>query len=78
MDISVSKCGEWCLDAEAMRAVILGKVVWKKCFECDQGKIYVSGGGEVVSASQADLDEFSYIDACEECHGVGLVFIGLE
>lgn len=76
MDISVSRKGYWELDADGMRAVILGKVTWKKCFECDQGRIYVSGDGEIISSLLAEQDNLSYTDACEECYGVGLIFVG--
>lgn len=76
MDISVSKNGYWELDADGMRAVILGKVAWKKCYECEGGKVFVSGGGDIISAAAAEYDEYSYVDMCENCYGVGLLFVG--
>ena len=41
MDIGHDKSGQWSLDAEAMRAMILGKFTWKRCFNCDKGLVWV-------------------------------------
>lgn len=85
MHIGVSKSGEWCLDAEAMRAMILGKVLWKRCFNCEKGLVWVDGeqGVEVppkfLEENQTEEDQFRfYQDTCEDCHGVGFIFVVVE
>lgn len=82
MDIGHTRGGRWELDAEAMRAVILGKITWKRCFSCDKGLVWVDGdegievSQEFVDSNQSKENEFRfYQDTCEDCIGVGFVFI---
>ena len=81
MDIGHNKStGEWSFDPEAMRAMILGKVTWRRCFACVEGKVWVDGEEGIV-VSQSFVDEHGpddirfYRDCCEDCHGVGFVFV---
>lgn len=78
MDIGVSVNGYWTLDAEAMRAVITGKVIWRKCFECDKGAVWVDGdlGIQVPESECSENDDLRYYkDQCEECLGVGFILV---
>lgn len=85
MDIGHDKSGQWSLDAEAMRAMILGKFTWKRCFSCDKGLVWVDGD-QGIECSQQFVDENStqedshrfYQDVCEDCMGVGFIYVGFE
>lgn len=80
MDIGVDRNYTWYVDAEAMRALILGKITWKRCFSCKNGLVWVDGEfGEVVSEHVVDPEDSIrfYTDTCEDCCGVGFVFVGI-
>lgn len=62
---------EWFLDSEALRAVILGKVIWKRCYNCEKGVVWVDGyAGEIVSSAFVDEQSSEhetgrfYLDVC--------------
>ena len=83
MEIGLLSGGQWVLDVEAMRAMIVGQFIWKRCFACENGKVWVDGdGGFIVSpeyVSEHETEENQYMfyqDTCEDCHGVGFVFVG--
>lgn len=84
MDIGVSKNGEWSLDAEAMRAMITGKIQWKRCFACEEGKIWVDGDEGVVCSpkfveeNEAEHEHRFYQDCCDDCNGVGFILVSCE
>ena len=75
-----TQSGEWTFDPEAMRAMIEGRVLWRRCFSCEGGRIWVDGvEGEVVSAATVDDSDDPdryYQDSCDVCHGVSYIFIG--
>ena len=82
MEIGYDKKGYWELDAEAMRALILGKVTWKRCYSCDKGLVWVDGF-EGVECSAMFVEEMQddvrfYQDMCEDCMGVGFIYLGVE
>lgn len=82
MDIGVNKAGEWTLDAQAMQAMITGKLKWKRCFSCDEGSVWIDSDEGVV-CNQSFVEENQDIDntrfhrdVCEDCMGVGFLFVG--
>lgn len=73
--------GTWYLSPLAMRAVITGKVIWRRCYNCEQEKIWVDGDdGVVVNPSTVgdNADDRYYQDVCDDCHGVGFIYVGIE
>jgi len=74
--------GQWTMDAEALTAIITGKIIWKRCFTCERGLEWVDGDlGIVVSAKYVEenmTEENSfqfYQDTCEDCKGVGFLLV---
>lgn len=85
MDIGHDKSGQWSLDAEAMRAMILGKFIWKRCFNCDKGLVWVDGDHGIECSQQFVDENFTqddphrfYRDMCEDCMGVGFIYVSHE
>lgn len=66
---------EICLDAEELRDILLGKMVYKKCPCCDkEGLEYWNEDGEDVSpAPKAEWGEDYCSGTCENCNGLAFV-----
>lgn len=63
------------LEAEELREIILGKIVYRKCPCCDkEGMEYWSEDGEEVGpAPKPEWGEFYNEGECENCKGLGFV-----
>lgn len=82
MELGVTKGGQWVLDAEAMRAIITGKMQWKRCFNCQEGKVWCDGHEGVECSPKFvedtnDEDRF-YQDVCNDCDGVGFTLVSMD
>jgi len=79
IDISTDRYnGTWYLSPAAMRAMITGKVVWRRCYSCEHGQIWVDGDeGVVVNPSIVGDNEDTryYQDSCDDCQGVGFIYV---
>lgn len=76
MEINCNNNYMWELDAEAMRALITGKIVWKRCYSCDKGVIWWNEDGIVVGALEAETLTYCDHGPCDDCYGVGFIYVG--
>lgn len=61
----------WEVDNQAMRAIILGEIKWKKCLNCTDGVVHAYQ--EYIGDAEPDREGFEA--ACDCCYGVGFVSV---
>ena len=72
---SISNGGELTIDVLDFRKVLLGKVNFRRCPDCQgDGNIYFDKNGNHISKIEAErLDLLKESERCENCFGLGYI-----
>jgi hypothetical protein len=65
--------GETLIATSRLREIILGKVTFRLCPNCDKGRIYVSEEGVAKPEPQPEWNGEWYSENCDNCDGLGYI-----